>query len=63
MYRKIQLSALTTNSHPEETGAKKLALLDLLIEAHLKDGSVSVNDIIEEANTFMFEGIMKSDDK
>ena len=40
-----------------------MALLDLLIEAHLKDGSVSVNDIIEEANTFMFEGIMKSDDK
>ena len=42
-----------------ENKKKKLALLDLLIEAHLKDGKVSISDIIEEANTFMFEGTKK----
>ena len=47
IYRKEKLSALNVEMSRE---TKKLALLDLLIEAHLKDGSVSISDIIEENN-------------
>ncbi|XP_060524485.1 cytochrome P450 4C1-like [Cylas formicarius] len=38
------------------SGRKKLALLDLLLNAKLKDGTIDSKGILDEVNTFMFEG-------
>ena len=55
--RHRQLPQLIDSSN--ENKKKKLALLDLLIEAHLQEKNISITDIIEEANTFMFEGTLR----
>ena len=52
--RKQQI--LENNLEISDRRGKRLAFLDLLLELHLKDNSLSLEDIREEVDTIMYAG-------